>query len=453
MASPAPAVRWIPPVTTSSGPPPLPQGSPNPALSPRRWSLAELIDAGLAGHPDTRAAWLTARSAAFGWGVDRGTLYPQVSGSGSYVRSRSGAGLEGQVLERNTYGPGLEIAWLLLDFGGRRAVIEQARQALLAANWTHNAAIADRVLAVTEAYHRHQAAMAALEAQKAVVEEAKATLEAAEDRRRLGAATLSDVLQARTALARAELALATDEGRSATTRGELNAAVGWPANQPLVVEPWPAEFPLSVVDHDIDALVAAATAHRPEISAARAQVVKAEAKVQAVRSEGLPSLNFSGLTGRTYSSDPSYHLDTYGATLTLKLPLFTGFAQPMKERRAQADLELFRARLDAALRTVELEVFQSVHTVRTAAKRLATSRALMDSAARNQEVASARYKAGAGTIVELLTAQSALEDARAQEVQARADWMNALARLARDTGAPGPVEDHNAALAAEVVER
>lgn len=427
-----------------------PAAIPAPPAPESGWSLAGLIDAGLAVNPETRGAWLAARSAAFSWGVDRAGLYPRVNLSGAFNRSRSGMGAAGQVFERNAYGPALEISWLLLDFGGRRAVIEQARQALLAANWTHNAAIADRVLAVTEAYHRHQAALAALAAQKVVVDEAKVTLEAAEVRRRAGVATLSDVLQARTALARAELVLETDEGRAATTRGELNAAVGWPAPRPLATEPWPADLPVQDTQRDVDLLVAAAVERRPELAALRAQVARAEARVRAVRSEGWPALGFSGLTGRAFYTDPAAHLDTYAAALTLRFPLFTGFAQPLAESRARTDLLAAEARLEAQRRQVELDVFQSFHNARTAARRLATSRTLLDSAARNQEVALGRYKAGAGTIVELLTAQSALEDARAQEVQARADWLNALARLARDAGDLASRTPGQAALAAEV---
>jgi outer membrane protein len=49
-------------------------------------------------------------------------------------------------------------------------------------------------------------------------------------------------------------------------------------------------------------------------------------------------------------------------------------------------------------------------------------------------VALGRYKAGVGSILDLLSAQSALESARAQRVQATADWYVSLAALARDTG-------------------
>jgi outer membrane protein TolC len=39
-----------------------------------------------------------------------------------------------------------------------------------------------------------------------------------------------------------------------------------------------------------------------------------------------------------------------------------------------------------------------------------------------------------GTILDLLTAQAAMADARAQDVQARAGWLIAVATLAHDVG-------------------
>jgi outer membrane protein TolC len=42
-----------------------------------------------------------------------------------------------------------------------------------------------------------------------------------------------------------------------------------------------------------------------------------------------------------------------------------------------------------------------------------------------------------GTIVDLLTAQAALSDARSQGVQTRWEWYTSLAQLAHDTGLLG----------------
>ena len=83
---------------------------------------------------------------------------------------------------------------------------------------------------------------------------------------------------------------------------------------------------------------------------------------------------------------------------------------------------------------VGLQVWTSYFALQTATRRLATSRDLLASAQESANVAAERYRAGVGNIIDLLTAEAALEVARAQEVQARADWFVSIAQLAHDTG-------------------
>jgi outer membrane protein TolC len=55
-------------------------------------------------------------------------------------------------------------------------------------------------------------------------------------------------------------------------------------------------------------------------------------------------------------------------------------------------------------------------------------------------VALGRYKAGAGSILELLNAEADLANARLQYVQARYNWHIGKARLAQAIGALDPTE-------------
>ena len=66
---------------------------------------------------------------------------------------------------------------------------------------------------------------------------------------------------------------------------------------------------------------------------------------------------------------------------------------------------------------------------------------LLKSAAQSVDVVTNRYKAGVGSILDVLTAEAALENARAQEVQARADWFVTMAQFAHDIGAVDPQQE------------
>jgi len=71
-----------------------------------------------------------------------------------------------------------------------------------------------------------------------------------------------------------------------------------------------------------------------------------------------------------------------------------------------------------------------------------TTRDLLQSAQQSFEVVSARYKAGVGSILDVLTSESALASARAQEAQARTDWFLSMAQLAHDTGSLWGPDEH-----------
>jgi outer membrane protein TolC len=75
--------------------------------------------------------------------------------------------------------------------------------------------------------------------------------------------------------------------------------------------------------------------------------------------------------------------------------------------------------------------------MQTATRRVRTSTDLLASAQQSEEVALARYREGVGSIVDLLLAQSALADARAQSIQSRWQWRQALVQLSHDVGTLG----------------
>jgi len=86
---------------------------------------------------------------------------------------------------------------------------------------------------------------------------------------------------------------------------------------------------------------------------------------------------------------------------------------------------------------VIFQVFDAYYGLRTATQQVRTSADLLASAKQSEDVALVRYKAGAGSLLDLLTAQAALSDTRAQAIQARFSWYTALAQLAHDAGILG----------------
>jgi outer membrane protein len=158
--------------------------------------------------------------------------------------------------------------------------------------------------------------------------------------------------------------------------------------------------------------------------------------VRSARAERLPSISANGTIGRLYLNDVSNSRgnDTYNVSIGVSFPLFAGGSFHYNVLQAKAEADAARAYARGIQDLVTLQVWTSYYDLQTADQRVRTSDDLLASATQNQEVAAGRYKAGVGSILDLLTAQSLLEDARAQQVQARADWWLAAAQLAHDTG-------------------
>ncbi len=441
--APAPNVFWTPPRGSQAAQPAaVLQLPPDLAERVAQLKLADVIDIALRNNTATSAAWADARAAAASYGAAKGQFYPTIAASGTAQTLKTVPSNNPFSVTRQFYGATLTGSWLLFDFGGRSGSIGEARAALLAADWTHNATLQNVVLAVEQAYFDYLGTKALLAAQQTTLAEARTNLEAAEQRHKVGLATIADVLQARTALSQAQLALEATQGALQTTRGALALSMGLPANVPYdIAAPSDTSLPLGVIE-DVDTLIARAVRERPDLAAQRAQLEQARARVSVARSQALPSLSVGGNVGETSFYDTlskafGAFRNSYSATLTLSLPLFSGGSQIYNVRAASAAAEAAARRAQGFEQQVVFEVFNAYYALRTATQQVRTSRDLLASATESEQVALGRYKAGAGSLLDLLTAQAALASARAQAITARFSWYVGLAQLAHDAGILG----------------
>lgn len=400
-------------------------------------TLATILDLALRNSTQTRAAWASARAAAAAYGSRKGDYFPEIGIGGFYSRSETPkTDFEGTNLSR-MYGPSADLSYLLFNFGGRKAGVDEARQALYAANWTHNATIQVVIRQVEDAYYQYLTAKALLQAQEATLKEAQASLDAARTRHDAGLGTIADVLQAQTATSQAQLDVDGTQGLIATTRGVLATAMGLPANTDYDIELPQEELPIHEVSAVVEDLLATAQRRRPDLAAARAQAMQSRARLRKVKAEGYPAITASGTLGRTFDDNPDIFADIYGASVRLRVPIFTGFSHLYDVRQARAESDLAQARFESAEQQVTLQVWTSYYDLKTAETRVRTTDDLLKSATESQDVALGRYRAGVGSILDLLSAQAALSRARAQHVQARGDWYSAVAGLAYATGTLG----------------
>ena len=416
----------------------------------KRLTLSDLVDLALRINPSTQSSWEQARAAAADWAVSRGDYYPSISGDAS------GMGMGGDDSSGYYGSVGLSLSYLLLDFGGRAATAESARQALMAANWNHNQGIQDILRNVPQAYYTYFGNRAQVRASESDLEEALTSLKSTEQRKNAGVSTIADVLQARARVDQVRLDLVSNRGAVKISRGELATAVGWPANADFDVAEGPETLPLNAIAENTQTLIGLALRDRPDLAASRAAVKQNRAELRKAESDLWPklvatgNLGWSGMDGSISGSDyfesggnfSSSGVSYYGG-LSLQIPLFEGFSLRNNVRAAEARLKAGRADLRQKEESVISDVWSAFYNMQTAAQQVDSSETLLTSSKESFQVSLARYRAGVADIVELLNAQSTLTSARAQRVQAQTDLFISYAELMHAIGAELPADGLN----------
>jgi len=216
-------------------------------------------------------------------------------------------------------------------------------------------------------------------------------------------------------------------------QGALANVTGQDAQNPLSLAPAAEVKPGDAFERDVNALVEEARRLRPDLLAAEAQVRAAAANLDAVRAAGRPSISLAA-TSNLLNVDGSPNTQTSTLGVALNIPFFSGFAPTYRVRAAEAQVDARGAQRDRIRLQVALDVWNAYNNLNTATQALRTSYDLLNSATQSEQVALGRYKAGVGSILDVLSAQSALASARQQRVQAALNWNVSRATLAQSMG-------------------
>ncbi|WP_324658480.1 TolC family protein [Burkholderia thailandensis] len=414
---------------------PLVCGTPIDVTGPL--TLADAIDLALCTNPQLKAATASIGVSAGGLGEARAAYLPTLAVTSSQLRSHTEYPDEsGSNTSTNGRTANVALNWRLLDFGTRAVNREVAIRSLQAALSSRDATVQKVMASVVNAYFDAHTNQAAMVAHADAARMAQLTLDATLHREQGGAAAQSDSLQARTAFAKATLAEQRAKADYTSALAVLAYAMGITPSASLQL----AELDNTTVPEQLNDLTQwldEASAHHPAIAAARAQQDVTEAKVKAARAEGMPTLDF---TGNLYRNGyPNQGLQpvrsnvvTVGVTLTI--PLFEGFARTYKIRGAQAQVEVSKAQAEDTTQEVLTDVIKTYTAAVSAQKNLEASESLQKSAEDALVSSRRRYAKGAADILELLSVQSALADARQERVRCLSEWQSARLRLRAAAG-------------------
>lgn len=394
-------------------------------------ALSNIVDRVLCNNPKSREAWANARYHAAQIGVAHAPYLPSVSINGAAARNVSAG--PGTDVSYNSLSANLSLSYLLYDYGGRDAALENARQQFAAASATQDSVVQNLFMTAIQGYYQMSATKAVLDSTREAERAAKVSLEAAEARYKAGVATPADKLQAQTAYSQAVLNRIRAEGDLKNARGTLANMMGVDADRDFVLQTNSASPVYEQFQSNVSELIAEARRRRPDLAAAEAQLKAAHAGIQTAEADGKPS--FSVTTNLGYLDRQFGEATRNGAIgVNVTIPLFTGYASTYKIRSAQELAASKQAALDQLNLQIALDVWKAYQNLQTETQSVRSSADLVTSATQNADVALGRYKAGVGNIIDVITAQSALASARAQQIQATFNWDIARAGLAYAIG-------------------
>lgn len=394
-------------------------------------TLSDVVDLTLCNNPQTRSLWASSRAQAAQLGASLSSYLPTLSGPIAVTSSSANAGPRTE-----TKTASVTLSYLLFDFGGRQAGVENAKQLLMAANATRDSTLQTLYLNAVQAYYTLLSARASVQSFHAAEEAARRSMDAADARYQAGTATPADRLQAQTALSQAALNRIRGEGDAASAQGALANIMGFEATQPFELAAVPESVPDPVAEQSIGKLIEEARQNRPDLLAAEAQVKAAEAQVTSTKAAGLPSVSLSGSLSRSESQTAGVTtpIRSNSVGVSVSIPWFSGYRDTYNNRAAQAQLEGKVANRDQLANQISLDVWKAYQTLLTNSQALRAADDLQTSAEQSEKMATGRYQAGTGSILDVLTAQSALVSAQQQHVTALYNFQTSRFALAQAMG-------------------
>jgi outer membrane protein TolC len=281
-------------------------------------------------------------------------------------------------------------------------------------------------------YLEVQKAHAYLQAAEKALEEARESKRQAGIRSAAGMGLKSDELRAGTHLAAMEQQKISAANNLTLIRMQLALATG---GQPGDEVDTRQTAQLKMPGQDLAALISLAQQQRHDLHAAERGKEQADAALQQTRAGFLPT---AGAFGSWQMNDNTTIFgrehDSWMAGVTLRWNVFDGFRTWHASGQAQAARSAAQERLEQTRKEVSYQVHEAWLRRIEAEKRREVAHAAVAAAGETVRLLAMRFDNAMATMVELLDAQSALNQARANQVESEAGLMLATGRLYHAAG-------------------
>ena len=402
----------------------------------RSSTLDILIDTAQRNNTDLAAAAARILQADAQLRIAGASLLPSVDFTGDVSRTLSRTAANGgrRVDQTDSVGVGLRASYEIDLFGANRASVLAADASALLSRFDREAVALSVVSDVANTFFQVLQFRDRLDVARRNLSNAERVLEVVEARVNNGAASQLDLAQQRAQVATQRAALPNLESQGRQAENVLGILLGAGPGDAV----GPGSSLLDVVPPPVaTGLPSELLIRRPDIQAAEARLIAANAEIGVARAAYFPSLNLSAGNSRSATNLASV-LDpasiTYSIAASLFQPIFQGGA-------LDAGVDLADARRDELVqsyRLIVLSAFADVENSLVAVRRTGEQEALQQIAVEQAligfQLAEERYRAGAADLLTVLDAQRTLNSAEDQLVQIRFARLLATVSLFRSLG-------------------
>jgi len=251
---------------------------------------------------------------------------------------------------------------------------------------------------------------------------------------RVGALSIADVYRQQSQVAADELALITAQNDYDKSKADLLDLVGLNVNDDYTIAD--PTISTQITKEDIDTTFAKyrspaelsqrAVAARPDYLSAAEQLTASDAGIRVARSSYFPSIGaFAGygVASPQLETVTKYRNLNWG--IQLRWDLFDGFQTNQALQSAIATQRSAQITLVQTERNVNVDVKKALLDLEAARKQYEVSQKGLVSAGEDRKIAEERYNLGAGTLLDLMTANASLVNAQANQVNASYNYITA----------------------------
>ncbi len=285
---------------------------------------------------------------------------------------------------------------------------------------------------VFHTYLEVQKAVARLGAADKAVADARENMRLAKVRTSSGVGLRSDELRSRTHLSMVEQQLISAQNNLTLSKMKLGMLIGFPEESPYEVSGLLESITVPAMS---DQIISEALLNRVEIKQSHTDLEKSDAALKLARSEYLPTVGaFASYQLNAKDAPFTSDNEAWTAGVSLKWNIFDGFRTNSERQRALSGQSAAREMLESATKDIKYQLKESYVRRDEAGKHLEVARNAVQDAEETVRLLTRRYENSLATLVELLDAQTALNQARANLVDTEAGYALAGGQVYYMTG-------------------